>query len=82
MSREEIIDKLHAILTDHIGLQMIREALVEESHLVVDLSLDSIDLVEFVMAIEDRFDLDIDHETTESWRTIGDVAGWLESATT
>lgn len=78
MTEEEIREGLHEILRDHIGLDILPEALIDEADLQADLKLDSIDHVEFVMAIEDRWEVVIPQVDVESWRTFGDVVEWLE----
>ena len=43
-----------------------------------DLNMDSIELVETIMTVEDEFDIDIDEDRLEKVRTIGDVLDLLE----
>tara|TARA_Y100001956_G_scaffold66439_1_gene67992 strand:+ start:611 stop:856 length:246 start_codon:yes stop_codon:yes gene_type:complete len=45
----------------------------EKTRLIEDLGMDSLDLVELVMAIEDNFDTVISDETAEAWVTVGDI---------
>ncbi|AFC21609.1 acyl carrier protein [Cronobacter phage vB_CsaM_GAP32] len=50
---------------------------VKESSTIEDvtdnLSLDSLDLVEFIMAVEEEFDAEISDEDAEKFETIGDI---------
>ncbi|RVU55300.1 acyl carrier protein [Anaerosphaera multitolerans] len=54
------------------------EELDEDMSFVDDLNADSIDIVEFVMTIEDELDLEIDDEVIEKMSTIGDVIDYIE----
>ena len=42
-----------------------------------DADLDSLDFVEFVMELEDLFELDVPDETAESFESVHDVLAWL-----
>jgi len=65
-------------MSEDLGLDVLHEALVDEAHLHTDLGIDSLDDIEMVMAIEERWDLDVPESVRESWRTFGDVVEWLE----
>ena len=49
-----------------------------EAHLVDDLGADSLDLVELVMEIEERYDLTIDDDTTETLYTVKSIVDYLQ----
>jgi acyl carrier protein len=51
----------------------------EEATFDGDLSADSLDVVELVMALEDEFDVEIPEEDAEKIRTVGDAVRYLES---
>ncbi len=44
-----------------------------------DLSADSLDVVELVMALEDEFDVEIPEDDAEQIRTVGDAVRYLET---
>lgn len=46
---------------------------------VEDLNMDSIELVETIMSVEDEFDIEIEEEKLGSVHTIGDVLDLLEA---
>ena len=48
-----------------------------ETHLYNDLNVDSLETVEFVMKIEEEFDLDIPDEQAQEVRTVSDVVELL-----
>lgn len=43
-----------------------------------DLNMDSIELVELIMSVEDEFDIEIDEDRLEKVRSIGDVLDLLK----
>lgn len=51
-----------------------RREVTEETRLVADLDLDSIDVAELVANIEDHFDVVIPMESLPEIRTVGDIA--------
>jgi acyl carrier protein len=48
-------------------------AVTEEARFKEDLDADSLDLVEFVMALEERFDISVPEEDLEGIDTIGEA---------
>ncbi|WP_040640440.1 phosphopantetheine-binding protein [Pseudoramibacter alactolyticus] len=57
---------------DHVELR-------EDTRLIEDLHLDSLDMVEMVVEIEDAFDIVIPEEKMEAMENIGDVVGVIEA---
>ena len=51
----------------------------EEATFDGDLSADSLDVVELVMALEDEFDVEIPEEDAEKIRAVGDAVRYLEA---
>lgn len=50
-----------------------------DSHLRNDLNADSIDAVDIIMELEDRFDIEFDDEDLEKLETIRNVVEYIES---
>ena len=50
-----------------------------ESNIVDDLGADSLDTVELVMVLEERFGVDIPEEDAEELLTVGDVIKYIET---
>ncbi|NLZ94079.1 MAG: acyl carrier protein [Firmicutes bacterium] len=44
-----------------------------------DLNADSLDIVELVMAIEEKFNLEISDDEVENIKTVGDVVRYIEA---
>ena len=54
------------------------EDMTEESNLIVDLGLDSIDVVNIAVAFEEEFDLEIPDRDIKGLTTIGKIKEYLE----
>jgi acyl carrier protein len=55
------------------------EDIKSDADFVKDLGADSLDLTEFVMAMEDEFDLDIDDEVAQTLTNIEEVIKYVEN---
>lgn len=49
-----------------------------ESKFIDDLGADSLDVVELVMALEEKFEIEIPDEDAEKISTVGDVVAYIE----
>ena len=68
---QDLIAEQFAIDTDEISM---------DSSFVDDLGADSVDLVELVMAMEEKFDIgEIDEEDLAGLKTVGDCVRYLSS---
>lgn len=50
-----------------------------ESRFIEDLNADSLDVVEFVMALEEKFSIEIPDEEAEKIKTVNDVVAYIEA---
>lgn len=60
-------------------LEVDAEKVKMESSLVADLGADSLDLVEVIMALEEKFELEIEDEDAENIATVEDIIKYIES---
>ncbi len=68
-------DVLTAVIDTAVELLRLERADVTESATWAgDLEADSLDLTELVMALEDRFDVEVPEEHLEEVETVGDAA--------
>jgi acyl carrier protein len=58
-----------------VGIQQ----LTPEAKFIEDLGADSLDIVELVMALEEKFGLDIPDEDADKLKTVGDALDYLKS---
>ena len=71
-----MLNKIIEIIADQ--LQLDREQISENTDIVDDLGADSLDIVEILMGLEDRFLIEIPDEDVEGMRTPGDIAAYIE----
>ena len=69
MEKSEIHEKLAAVLVDELGLEA--EKITAEAKFEEDLEVDSLGVVELLMALEDNFGVAIPDEEAESILTVG-----------
>lgn len=72
MEREAVLTGLAEVAEELLGVP--RDQVTEDARFVEDLDVDSLGLVEFVMAVEDKFDVKVPEERLEGITTIGEAA--------
>jgi acyl carrier protein len=72
MERQEVLEGLADVAVELLGVG--REQVTEDARFDEDLDVDSLGLVEFVMAVEDRFDVKVPEERLEGITTVGQAA--------
>ena len=73
-----MFDDVKAVVVEQLN---VNEGEVKpESKFVDDLGADSLDVVELVMALEEKFEIEIPDEEAEKIQTVGDVVAYLEKA--
>ena len=69
-------ERLQELIVEGLGVE--KEEVTLEADLVADLGADSLDAVELIMAIEDEFDITIDDEKAQSFKTVGQIVKFIE----
>ncbi|MAZ47228.1 MAG: acyl carrier protein [Halobacteriovoraceae bacterium] len=72
----EIQDKVINIVSEAANVEA--GNIKSETSFIDDLNLDSLDMVEMMMKMEEEFGIEIPEEKTEDLKTIGDVAKYLK----
>ncbi|MFT3796280.1 acyl carrier protein [Flavobacterium sp.] len=65
MNREETISKLKTIVKPYVKNQPALDNLTEETDFINDLKINSANLVDIVLDVEETFDIVIDNESME-----------------
>jgi acyl carrier protein len=73
---DELFDKLKAIIVDQLGVDP--DSVTMEARFREDLEADSLDLVEFIMAVEDEFGGEISDEEAQQIKTVGQAYDYLK----
>jgi acyl carrier protein len=75
LDRDKAVDEVRAILVEQLGVDP-AEVTVESSF-QEDLNADSLDLVELIMEMEDRFKIKIPDEEAEKIATVGQAVDYV-----
>lgn len=74
--RDKIANQVKEIVKDQLGLDIEPR---EDASFVEDLGADSLDTVELVMALEERFGMEIPDEHAEKITTVGQAIEYIEA---
>ena len=77
MEVNEVFEKVKHLFVDELGIDA--EKVTMEAKLEEDLDIDSLGIVEVVMAFEDEFEIEIDDEELTDVRTVGQAVNLLHS---
>lgn len=69
MDRDQVADRLKEVLVSELGLDA--DKVTEEASFEEDLEVDSLGVVELLMALEDEFGVKIPDEEAENILTVG-----------
>lgn len=76
MTEQEIFEEVKGIIQEQLGVED-EAAITTEATFVDDLSADSLDIVELIMSLEEKFALEIPDEEAEKIVTVGDVVKYI-----
>ena len=78
MSEQDILSGLAAIVNEVAGVPA--SSVTPEKSFVDDLDIDSLSMVEVVMAAEDKFGVSIPDAEVKNLKTVGDAVSFIEKA--
>ena len=70
MNKEELISKLKTIVNPYIQDEVAFTNLTEDTYFVKDLKINSANLVDVILDIEDEFDIEIDNVSMEKMLSV------------
>ncbi|MGH9320074.1 MAG: acyl carrier protein [Vicinamibacteria bacterium] len=73
MERGDIFENVQRVFSEHLSIR----SLTEESHLIRDLSLDSLQQLTLVVELENRFRISFEEEDEIGIETVGDIVDLL-----
>jgi len=76
MADVNVYEEVKEIIVDLLGVDP--EKFTMEARFREDLEADSLDLVELIMALEDKFDAEIPDEDAQSITTVGEAVKYIE----
>ena len=74
MSRVEILHKMQLVIQDQMGN---KDIVLTEDTKLDDLGVDSIELMEFIINLEDEFALEISDDTIDHMDKVADLLDYL-----
>ena len=77
MTEAEIFDKIATLIADNFQLD--KDKITMDTNITKDLDADSIDLVEFIMQLEDEFGAEIPDEDAAKIITVADAVAYIKS---
>jgi len=72
-----MFDKLQAIIAEQLNLPL--EKITKDSRMLEDLGADSLDFVELLMTLEEKFGVTVSDEDAKKLKTVGDVAEFVKA---
>ena len=76
MTEKEIFDRIVTIIQERQGEGFV---VTESLSLKDDLDADSVDLMEFILTLEDEFNIEISDEEIDQLQSVGDVVEVVKS---
>lgn len=77
--RDEIQDAIITVVAKQINID--KKKIRPNANLLTDLPLDSLDLVEILMDLEEKFGIESDESDINSFETIEDITNYIYSKT-
>ena len=77
MDVNEVFEKVKSLFVEELGIDS--EKITMDAKLEEDLEIDSLGIVEVVMAFEDEFEIEIDDEELTDVGTVGQAVNLLHS---
>ena len=71
-----VFDKIKTIIIEEFEIE--EELITMNTSLTDELDIDSLDLVDLVMTVEDEFSIELPDEALEGMKTIGDLVKYIE----
>ncbi len=69
---------IKSLIEEQLGIKDL-EKITIDTNLEEDLGADSLDAVEIIMAVEDKFELEIPDNVAEEMKTVSEIIAYLES---
>ncbi|PKB18605.1 acyl carrier protein [Flavobacterium sp. 5] len=79
MDREEALEQLKNIVKPYVQDQEALDSLSEETDFINDLKINSANLVDVILDIEEKFDIIIDNESMKQMVNVKEAIGIIET---
>lgn len=75
MTKQEVFNKVKALVVENLDAG--EDKITESASFANDLQADSLDIVELVMALEEKFEIEIPDEDAAKIATVGDAVAYI-----
>ncbi len=72
-----VFEELKEMVVEQLGINP--DDFTADKDIIKDLGCDSLDIVDMLMAVEDKYGFEVDDSEVEGLKTIGDVVSYIES---
>ncbi|MBE5882764.1 MAG: acyl carrier protein [Lachnospiraceae bacterium] len=77
VAETEIFEKIREIIIEQKGVS--ESSVTSKAAIADELGVDSLDMIEIIMALEEEFDIEISDTDAESFKTVGDIEVYIKS---
>jgi acyl carrier protein len=77
MTNKQLVEEISTIIEERLGVSA--ADITPEKSLINDLGADSLDSVELIMSIEQKFGISIPEEAAENIKTVGDIISYVQA---
>ncbi len=79
MTKEDRYTQLRTIISPYLPEDVSADAIKPESNFIKDLNINSANLVDIVLDVEDTFDITLENEDMDSMQTVQDAIHLIDS---
>lgn len=72
-----VLERVKKVIAKELGVEV--EELNIQASLTDDLGIDSLEIFEIVMSLEEEFDIEIPNEDIENIKNVQDISSYIES---
>lgn len=77
MNPDAILEKVKDVIVEQLGVE--EDTIKLDTSFIDDLGADSLDIVELIMALEEKFDMQIPDGEAEKISTVNDVVEYIKN---
>ncbi len=81
MQQTETFKKVVEIMTPYVKSEDTLKTATPETRILEDLNVNSARLVDIILAFEDAFDIEVDDDSADKVRTLGDAVNMINEKT-
>ena len=72
----DVFERVREVMAEQFDVEL--DSITLDTSFINDLETDSLDVVEFIMALEEEFDIEIEDDNAERISTVSDVVNYIQ----